>query len=174
MRTIHLRLRGAVLALAFAATTGAGAQLLIDPDPGWQEGAVPPPPEYSAQHLIEVEMPSFSSIKLGIDPKTIALDRTTGVVRYVVVARGPSALNALYEGVRCTTGEYRIYAHQVQGAAWVESTRSDWKAMTGEGGIMVRHPYQLARNGLCVGTTPRSSVREMVRELRSNNASLYR
>ena len=156
------------------AMVGAGAQLLVDPDSNWSEGTVPPPPAYNANRLIPLEMPSFSSVKMGIDPKTITADQKTGVVRYVVVARGPSAVNAMYEGIRCTTGEYRVYAHQVQGGDWVDSSNSDWKAMTGEGGIMVQHPYQLARNGLCVGTTLRSSVREMIQELRTSNASLYR
>lgn len=140
----------------------------------WKDGDTPPPPAYNVSRLIGVDMPSYSSIKLGIDPDTIRIDRKNQIVRYIVVARGPSALNASYEGIHCATGEYRVYAHQIEHGSWIKSSDSEWKAMTGQGGFSARYPYELARDGLCVGTVMRSSVDAMVRELRSGNSSLYR
>ena len=45
--------------------------------------------------------------------------------------------------------------------------------MRDQSGVMVRHPYQLARGGMCIGTAVRTSVREIVRELKTGNQSLY-
>ena len=159
--------------LAFAAAASAQYADLDRAD--WQEDAVPPPPAYStsASRLIEIEMPRGSSVRMGIDPQTIQINHDTGIVRYVVVARGPSAVNASYEGIRCATGEFRIYARQTQGNPWVHSSESEWRSMRGQSNVMVRHPFALARDGICLGTGVRQTVADMVRELKSGNRSLY-
>lgn len=139
----------------------------------WKEDTVPPPPAYSSSGLIEIDMPRNASVKMGVDPKTIAINTETGIVRYVAVAQGPSAVNASYEGIRCATGEYRVYARQVQGGEWAPGGDTNWKPMMGQSNIMVRHPLQLARGGMCVGTAMPSSVREIVRALQTGSRNLY-
>ena len=173
------KLLGAALvaaALAGCGTSGVPApqSAVEESSTSWKDTNVPPPPAYSVSRLIGIDMPAYSSIKLGIDPDTIRIDRTAQVVRYVVVARGQSAVNASYEGIHCATGEYRVYAHQIQHGAWVKDSDSDWKAMQGQGGFSATYPYELARDGLCVGPSMRSTVDAMVRELRTGNSSLYR
>lgn len=152
----------------------AWAQQASGDRPGWQEDTPPPPPAYATQGLIELEMPRGTSVRMGIDPKTLSINHRTGVVRYVAVARGPSALNATYEGIRCATGEYRVYARQVQGGEWTAASDSAWKPMRGQSHIMVQHPYKLARDGVCQGTGTRQTVGEIVRALRSGGQSDYR
>ena len=139
----------------------------------WKEDAAPPPPAYSTRGLIDIEMPRGASVKMGIDPKTITINHATGIVRYVVVARGPSAVNASYEGIRCATGEYKVYARQTEGNPWSPSGEDDWKPMRGQSGVVVAYPLRLAREGICVGNGVRQTVDDMVRELRSGNQSLY-
>ncbi|MBN9406218.1 MAG: hypothetical protein J0I00_12460 [Burkholderiales bacterium] len=168
--TLARRLTGAAL-LALAVAAGAQNAELDRAD--WKEDAPPPPPSYSLSHLIEIEMPRGSTLKLGVDPATISLNLETGIVRYVVVARGTSAVNATYEGIRCATAEYRVYARQVQGGAWTPSTESEWKPMLGQSNVVVRHPLQLARGGMCNGTTVPQSVTEIVRALKTGNEVLY-
>lgn len=160
-------------AVAMAAAAPAMAQYADLDRADWQEDAVPPPPAYSTRNLVDVEMPRTATVKMGVDPGTIAVNHETGIVRYVVVARGPSAVNATYEGIRCSTGEFRIYARQVQGGEWSPSSEKEWRSMRGQTSVMVAHPMWLARNGLCVGTVPRQNVADMVRELKSGNRSLY-
>lgn len=168
------RRSGQWLAIALLVLAGSAASQYADLDRAdWTEDKPPPPPAYDVNRLIEIEMPRASSVRMGIDPETIHINPDQSVVRYVVVARGPSALNASYEGIRCTTGEYRVYARQVQGGPWVDSKDGGWRAMRGQSNVMVQHPLQLARGGLCVGTSVRASVPEMVRELKSGNRSLY-
>ncbi len=162
-------LAGALLALSGAAQ----AQYANADAADWKEDTVPPPPAYSTSGLVDIEMPRSSSVKMGVDPKTIALNHTSGIVRYVVVARGPSAVNASYEGIRCSTGEFRIYARQVQGGEWAPNDDEAWKPMQGQNSIMVQHPLQLARSGMCMGSTLRQDVKDIVREMRTGNQTLY-
>ena len=159
---------------ALAAAFSAAAQYADLDRADWKEDAPPPPPAYSVQQLIEIEMPRSSTVEMGIDPETITLNHDTGVVRYVVVARGPSAVNATYEGIRCATAEYRVYARQVQGGEWSPNGDNTWKTMRGQSGVVVQHPYRLARDGICIGPGVRQTVRDMVRELKSGSQSLYR
>ena len=160
-------------ALLLSTSMGAHAQYANADIADWKEDTVPPPPAYRLSGLIEIEMPRTASVKMGVDPKTIVLNHTSGIVRYVVVARGPSAVNATYEGIRCATGEYRVYARQVQGNPWSPSGENDWKSMRGQTSIMVQHPFRLARDGICIGTGVRQTVADMVRELKSGNKTLY-
>ena len=160
--------------LALAALAAPALAQYADLDRAdWKEDAVPPPPAYSTSGLIEIDMPRSSSVKMGIDPATITINRETGIVRYVVLARGPSALNASYEGIRCATGEFRVYARQTQGNPWSNNEDGAWKSMRGQSSVIVQHPYWLARNGICIGSSVRPAVAEMVRELKSGNATLY-
>ena len=130
------------VAIALAALTLPAMAQYADLDRAdWREDTVPPPPAYSTSKLIDIEMPRSSSVRMGIDPETISINHETGIVRYVVVARGPSAVNASYEGIRCATGEYRVYARQVQGNPWSPSGENDWKSMRGQTSIMVQHPF---------------------------------
>ena len=161
----------AAVLLALAASVGAQTADLDRAD--WAEDTPPPPPSYSINRLIDIEMPRTSSVKMGVDPETISVNPKTGIVRYVVVARGASAVNASYEGIRCATAEYRVYARQVQGGPWTADSDSQWKNMVGQTGVLVQHPYQLARGGMCIGTSIRLSVPEIVRELKTGNQSLY-
>ena len=159
----------ALLCLGFAIPASAQYADLDRAD--WKEDTVPPPPAYSGSGLIDIEMPRASSVRMGIDPKTITLNSDTGIVRYVVVARGPSAVNAMYEGIRCATGEYRVYARQVQGGEWSPASDSAWKSMRGQ--VTYPHPYRLARDGICLGATANSVPEEMIRALRSPKGTLY-
>ncbi|MFD1712098.1 hypothetical protein FVQ98_04920 [Ottowia sp. GY511] len=169
----YRRMRCLLAATLLAASIPAGAQYANADLADWKEGTVPPPPAYSLSGLVDIEMPRGSSVRMGVDPNTIALNHDTGIVRYVAVARGPSAVNATYEGIRCATGEFRIYARQVQGGEWTMNSETDWKAMQGQNNIMVKHPLQLARGGMCMGSTLRQDAKDIVRELKSGNQSLY-
>ena len=160
-------------ALLLSTSLGAHAQYANADIADWKEDTVPPPPAYRLSGLIEIEMPRTASVKMGVDPKTIVLNHTSGIVRYVVVARGPSAVNATYEGIRCATGEFRIYARQVQGGEWTPNSDTAWKPMQQQSNVMVKHPLQLARDGMCMGVTLRQTEKETIRELLTGNQALY-
>jgi hypothetical protein len=144
----------------------------------WVEDSPPAPPAYNMGRLIEVATPPGTNVKVGIDPKTITINHASGVVRYVVVARGPAAVNAMYEGIRCSTGEFRVYARQVKGQPWEQASDSAWRSMddqTGTG-MLMRHPSQLAQGGICDGPAITATASQMAELLRSSNLrpDLYR
>ena len=133
----------------------------------WVEDTPPPPPAYDLRRLIDIDAPGGSSVKVGIDPHTITINLKSGVVRYVVVARGTSAINAMYEGIRCSTGEFRTYARQVHGQPWNKAADSDWRSMSDQTGALVRHPLQLAQGGICDGPSITSTTDKMIRLLQA-------
>jgi len=154
-------------------SSGSGQRAGVDldnPDESqeqWKEDTPPAPPAYDMARLIDLDTPVGADVKVGIDPKTITIDPTSGVVRFVVVARGSAAVNAMYEGIRCPTGEFRIYARQVRGQPWSQVQDSGWRSIKKQTGALLRHPYQLAEGGICDGTTTTSTVDQMIYLLRS-------
>lgn len=157
-------LAAAALALLPALAT---AQYAADALYDWSEGEVPPAPQWSEKNLIDADLPG-RSVRVGLDPATLTHDIKTGVVRYVAVARGVSAVNASYEGIRCSTGEWRVYARQIPGEDW-QPASGGWQAMLD---ARSPHAYWFAKTGICEeGRSPRREVREMVRRLKSGRSA---
>ncbi len=140
--------------LCFACSL-ANAQFVAD-DPDWKESDVPPAPAFDLKRLVPVEVSTQSQLKWGIDPATVKITKD-GIVRYVVVGQSSSGVvNAMYEGIRCNKAEFRRYARHNPGSGWVNSTSSEWTSLRDTGAS--RHPQVLARNGMCDGAAPPSSV----------------
>lgn len=159
------------------AAAPARAQSLLNDEPPVPDHT-PAPPAYSTEGLIEIERPPGVSLRMGIDPASIQLDPEAGIVRYVMVAQGASsAINASYEAIRCRTGEFRVYARQIQSngqvGEWLPSRENDWRPIKGQHSVMARHPVWLGRNGMCLGPTLPDSVGQIVRDLKTGHGSLY-
>ena len=130
--------------------------------PEWKETDAPPPPAFDVKRLLPIEMPPYMNLKFGVDPETLAVTGD-GVVRYVVAATSSSgAVNAFYEGIRCSTDEAKTYARYT-GGAWHAVEAPEWKRFAD---MNSRYVQELAKQGLCRGHAPRVSVRDMVRELK--------
>ncbi len=159
------KLRAAAAVLALAAGGTCFAQLLGETDVDWKEQGVPPPPALKTERLIALEIPG-SLLNFGVDPDSIAVGKD-GVVRYVVVARSSSgAMNAMYEGVRCSTGEWKVYARHNPDAGWKQVQDAEWKPMSGN--AQARHSLAIARTGACVGRGMNRSASQVVRDLRTS------
>jgi hypothetical protein len=133
-------------------------------DREWEETATPPPPAFSESRLLPIEMPPYMSLKFGVDPNTITITGD-GIVRYVVVARNRtgSAVNAFYEGVRCSTAEMKSYARYNNGA-WQDVAKPEWKRLNDLNSSYTR---ALSTQALCRGNAPRASIGEMVQNIRN-------
>ncbi|MBR6976091.1 MAG: hypothetical protein IKH84_04235, partial [Ottowia sp.] len=90
----------------------------------------------------------------------------TGIARYVAVARGVSAVNASYEGIRCSTGEWRVYARQIPSEAW-QPASSGWQEMLDARSL---HAHWFAKIGICEGRSMRTDTRDIVRLLRDGRS----
>lgn len=139
------RLLGLGLALL---TFGASAQLMTD-NPDWKEVAAPPPPPFSKDRLIPIEMPPYVSLRFGVDPTSLSIT-DDGVVRYVMVATNSSgSINAMYEGIRCATGEVKTYARYSSAGQWASVQDPQWRSLTDN--LPSKHALAFARQGACEG-----------------------
>ena len=145
-----------------AAAAGASAQLAT-PDPDWKESEAPAPPPVTSSRLIELDIPG-STLRFGVDPASVTVG-TDGIVRYVVVATSTTGtVNAVYEGLRCSTAEVKVYARHNPDSGWAPA-RGDWQPLHQIRNS--RYSLLVARNGACVGHAPNGNAAQVVRDLRA-------
>lgn len=126
---INRWLRSGLFALAVAAVP-AHAGLLVDVDPDWREGEVsmPEAPQPAGLRAFDVGSPSPNSFFVDEASVSVGDDR---VVRYTLVVRTPGgAENVTFEGIRCATGERRIYASGRKDGSWVAMKNSAWQPIS--------------------------------------------
>jgi hypothetical protein len=137
-------------------------------DPDYKESDAPPAPAFEASRVIPFEVSAASSLRFGVDPQTLSISKD-GIVRFVVVARSSSGtINAMFEGIRCSTGEFKTYARYNPSSGWNQVSDPQWASMVGSRNST--HTYQLSRQGACPdGGTP-IRVDDIVRDLRRPNS----
>lgn len=149
--------------LALLLLAGAARAQLANTDPDWTETEAPPPPALRTHGLIPLEVPG-STLRFGIDPDSIAVS-ADHVVRYVVIAQGAGgAVNGMYEGLRCATGEVKVYARYLPGSKWTPVRDSQWRPLHD---AQFRHSREIARSGACIGRGTSGGASEILRELKS-------
>jgi hypothetical protein len=132
----------------------------------WKESEVPPPPAFNVNKLIAFDVPSSLSLTYGIDPSTVTISKSDGLVRYVVVATSASgARNVIYEALRCSTGEFKTYARYSPSGKWNPVTNPEWRSVFDN--MPSKHPLHIAKAGACDGAAPAGSVPELVSKLKS-------
>ncbi len=119
-------------------------------DEDWQEAEAPPPPAWRKEGLIVIELPIRNSLIFGVDPSTLTIG-PDWVVRYVMVAYNPTgSVNAMYEGLRCDTGEFKTYARASEPGHWKKVETPVWRELDNTQSA-TRHALALARQGACEG-----------------------
>ena len=137
------------LALALGGSCTAWGQSTED-GPDWKESEVPAPPAFDASKLITFEVSTNSSLTYGVDPASIRISNSDGLVRYVMMATSAGgARNVMYEGIRCSTGEFKTYARYSPDGRWNTVANAEWRTMFGK--MPSRHALQFARAGACDG-----------------------
>ncbi len=122
-------LRGGRVARAFVSTPVL-AGLLVDADPDWKEAAVemPAPPQAAGLRAFDIGSTSPNAFFVDEQSVTVGEDR---VVRYTLVVRTPGgAENVTFEGIRCATGERRIYASGRKDGTWTPMKSSEWQPIS--------------------------------------------
>ena len=156
-----MRRSGFVLALLLA---GAAHAQLPPQDPDWREADTPPPPALRLEGSIPLEIPG-SGLRFGVDPASISVG-ADGVVRYVVIATGPSgAVNANYEGIRCGNGDFKVYARRSRDSNWKATGQAGWRPLYEQ--PVSRHSLLIARSGACAGRSANGSAAQIVQDLRT-------
>jgi len=155
------------LALALGGSCTAWGQSTED-GPDWKESEVPAPPAFDASKLITFEVSTNSSLTYGVDPASIRISNSDGLVRYVMMATSAGgARNVMYEGIRCSTGEFKTYARYSPDGRWNTVANAEWRTMFGK--MPSRHALQFARAGACDGAAPAPSVDVLVARLKNPN-----
>lgn len=136
-------MRRLALALAAAVALPAAAQNTNDPrdarssggsdwerqqeERNFREREVKLPALPKPEALLEFFPSAAASFRFFVDAVSLSVGED-GVVRYTLVARSARGVdNVSYEGIRCKSGTYRVYAYANAGA-WSRSD-SDWKAI---------------------------------------------
>jgi hypothetical protein len=138
---------------------------LVPFDPDWQEAEVPPPPAFSRDKLLPLDMPNYVTVQFGVDPATLAIS-PDGIVRYVVVASSSSgSVSAFYEGIRCATGEVKTYARASNAGIWTLVKDAQWRGLTDN--QPSKHAWVFARQGACEGrAAAASSAKDIIRAMK--------
>ncbi len=145
-------------------TLGAWAQ---EEQPDWKESEAPQAPTFNKDRLLPLDMPHYVTLKFGVDPATLVIT-PDGIVRYVVVASNASgSISAMYEGIRCATGEVKTYARFSSSGKWSPVQNPQWRRLNDN--VPSRHAQALASQGVCESASiAASSVSAIVKALTDN------
>ena len=124
------------------------------------------PPYPARGHLIEFAVSGSDGFRFFIDGASLSAGND-GVVRYVLVARSPQgAENVSFEGIRCNSAEYRIYAVGRAGdrdeGSW-SGRPGDWRPIAGA--AVSRWHTALQREYFCPQNEPIRTAAEGVQAL---------
>jgi hypothetical protein len=134
----------------------------------WKDVAVRLPDFPRSENLIEFSVSMQSSFRFYIDSASISL-APDGVVRYTLVARSPAGVaNVSYEGIRCATKSYRVYAIGSDGR-WLPGRQEDWRDI--EARSIQRWHNALYFDYFCPRRQPVKAVAEAVQALRQGGSS---
>lgn len=141
-----------LMGLLFSGTVFAGLGLRDDDDPDapkWEEEALQLPAFPQEANLREFYVSATTTHKYYIDAATLSVGKD-GVVRYTLVVRtSGGATNITYEGMRCESREYKIYAtgQGLGNGTWTQARRSAWRPV--ENKPTNRHHAALSRDYFC-------------------------
>jgi hypothetical protein len=85
----------------------------------------------------------------------------------VIVASSASARNVMYEGIRCSTGEFKTYGRYSPDGKWNMVTNPEWQSMFGP--VPSKHALRFARAGACDSAASAPSVNVLVSRLKNPN-----
>ncbi len=115
-----------ILSCIFTLFSGAALAVDDDEEAPWQEGEVAYPAPPQDQHLLPFYVSPTTNNRFLIDEESLSVAEDD-VVRYTLVIISPAgARNVSYEGIRCATGERRIYAFGRSDGTWSKARNSAW------------------------------------------------
>jgi hypothetical protein len=120
------------LALALLLPIVAGAQTRTMEDSsadGARRVEVQTPfPEFpKPENYLPLQVNMTTSFTFYVDAKSVSVGKD-GVVRYSLIARSTEGvLNISFEGIRCSTRQFRVYAYGRPDNTWSEARISQWQ-----------------------------------------------
>ncbi len=115
----------------------------------WKEIEVEFPPPPVDGNLLPIYLNAAAQSRFLVDATSLRVD-ADGVVRYVLVVLTPGgARNVSYEGMRCETREWRIYASGRSDGSWSKARRAEWRPVRDES--VNRYHAALFLDYFCIG-----------------------
>jgi hypothetical protein len=91
-----------------------------------REGEVKLPPRPRPENLIKFDPGRPTSMSFYVDATSLVVG-DDGIIRFTSVAKGDgSTENVVYEGIRCTTRERKVYAYGKADGTWSETRDAAW------------------------------------------------
>ena len=138
-----------------------------DSSKSWQEIALQLPKAPNLQTLLPFDVSATATQTFSVAPESVTAG-ADGVVRFILVAQSASgARNISYEGLRCASLEYKLYAFGHEDGSWTRSRRDGWTPISG--GMANREHAALADGYFCDGHAVAGSVGNMLQRLRRKN-----
>lgn len=151
-----------VLLLALAgqpSSYGAGLFGGAEDDPSWQEQEVSIPGLPGSDAWFAFDARTLSAHRYFIDLASLSVGND-GVVRYVLLVESEAGVrNIRFEGMRCSTREWRLYATARRDGSWVKSRNETWEKL--RDGASGRHRVTLFADYFCPGGVIARDVREL-------------
>lgn len=160
--TTKLRVVGLLLWGVLGIANGALADESTNAQEPEEEVVLPSFPKDA--DLIEFYVSAATTNRYFIDGSSLNPGKD-GVVRYVMVIRtNGGATNVSFEGLRCATGEYRVFASGRADGSWAKAKISNWQPV--ENKTVNRHHVALYRELFCPLALPIADAAEGRRALR--------
>ncbi|WP_144112174.1 CNP1-like family protein [Paraburkholderia sp. BCC1886] len=139
---------------------------LLDRKGNWTENAVdtlPPLPQDA--NLLPFDVSGNTPLHFAIDRNSLSVG-SDGVVRYTVVVTSPSgARNVNYEGIRCDTYEWRLYAGlNADHDGWDRTVENGFTRI--EDGALNAYHSALYQDYMCANKMPTGSAKQMLENIR--------
>jgi hypothetical protein len=139
---------------------------LLDKPSTWVENKVdtlPPLPQDS--DLLPFDVSQNTPLEFSLDAKSVSVG-SDGVVRYTVVVTSPSgARNVNYEGIRCDTYEWRLYAGLNEDHnGWDRTVANDFTRI--ENGNLNAYHASLYQDYFCANKIPLGKAKQIVDNVR--------
>lgn len=128
------------------------------------EAALPKAP--LKENLVEIDAGPTSTNHYLVDESSVAYGGD-GVIRYTMLVVSPSGVrNVSYEGMRCETGEHRMYAFGRTDGSWSQARRNAWVKIDA---ARNRHQAVLFRDYFCAAGGAVGDTESAKRVLRYGN-----
>jgi len=130
----------------------------------WREGNLILPDFPHKKNLIELELP-HSRVKYYIDAKSVSVGKDH-VARYTVVIESSSgSKNVFYEGIRCSTKQFKTYAYAVNTKQLKPMPNAIWREIRGVGAYKYR--LSLYEYYVCQNSAVRYKAHQIIQVLRT-------
>jgi hypothetical protein len=140
---------------------------LLDRKGKWTEDkltSLPPLPQPNAK-LLPFEVSNNTPLTFAVDPASVSVGND-GVVRYTVVITTPSGgRNVNYEGIRCDTYEWRLYASlDADHNGWDQTVANDWERI--QKGTLNAYQSALYTDYFCADKMNAGNAKTIVQNMR--------